>query len=412
MSVASRLEFFKSLNSGGSPTHNAQPGSGAGSGGGNNNNSAPTRSLEDLQQAGQLGEQSQQQPLQRDGAFKSETDLIASEAVKGLSIKERIARYGTGSSSTDLASSKPKSASSGSLLSEVKGRVAAAAVAKSQEGLNSGDKNKDTRRSSTGAQRKTSNARVAPYEKSGSRHEMVTRSKSGSLGSLRRESATNKDATASGGVVPMEVSTEPDAASVPQLQPEAAQQPAATAANVNTGPVPMDIDQPPAPAPTPAPTPAAAAASRFTVTPSSASNDLPVPAANKPTAGSTTASSATPAAAASTSTAASRGTTPTPSKAFGAPPPKCEACNKSVYLMEQVTIDNHMFHKTCLKCETCKSTLKMGNLAAMNGVYYCKPHFKQLFKLKGNYAEGFGLEDHKKQWLEGAEGANDAGAAK
>ncbi|KAJ3145333.1 LIM domain and actin-binding protein 1 [Geranomyces variabilis] len=408
MSVASRLEFFKSLNSGGSPTHNAQQGSSAGGSG--SNNPAATRSLEDLQQAGQLGEHSQQQPLQRDGPFKSETDLLAAEAVKGLSIKERIARYGTGNSSTDLASSKPKSASSGSLLSEVKGRVTAAAIAKSQDGLNSGDKNKDTRRSSTGAQRKTSNARVAPYEKSGSRHEMITRSKSGSLGSLRRESATGKDAAASG-VVPMDVSTEPVAASVPQPQPAAADEPAAAAANVNTGPVAMDIDQPPAPAPIPAPTPAAAVPPRFTETPSAASSDLPVPAANKPNAGFTAASSATPAGA-STTKPASRGTTPTPSKAFGAPPPKCEACNKSVYLMEQVTIDNHMFHKTCLKCETCKSTLKMGNLAAMNGVYYCKPHFKQLFKLKGNYAEGFGLEDHKKQWLEGAEGANDAGAAK
>ncbi|TPX70441.1 hypothetical protein SpCBS45565_g01811 [Spizellomyces sp. 'palustris'] len=67
--------------------------------------------------------------------------------------------------------------------------------------------------------------------------------------------------------------------------------------------------------------------------------------------------------------------------------------------MEQTIIDNSVFHKTCLKCAHCKSTLKMGNLASMNGQYYCKPHFKQLFKLKGNYAEGFGLEDHKKQWL-------------
>jgi hypothetical protein len=24
------------------------------------------------------------------------------------------------------------------------------------------------------------------------------------------------------------------------------------------------------------------------------------------------------------------------------------------------------------------------------GVYFCKPHFKQLFALKGNYSEGFG----------------------
>lgn len=37
----------------------------------------------------------------------------------------------------------------------------------------------------------------------------------------------------------------------------------------------------------------------------------------------------------------------------------------------------------------------------MGGVYYCKPHFKQLFALKGNYDEGFGKEQHKKKWAEG-----------
>ncbi len=30
---------------------------------------------------------------------------------------------------------------------------------------------------------------------------------------------------------------------------------------------------------------------------------------------------------------------------------------------------------------------------------YCKPHFKQLFKAKGNYSEGFGEEQHKNKWL-------------
>jgi hypothetical protein len=34
----------------------------------------------------------------------------------------------------------------------------------------------------------------------------------------------------------------------------------------------------------------------------------------------------------------------------------------------------------------------------MNGVMYCKPHFKQLFAAKGNYDEGFGKEKHTKKW--------------
>jgi hypothetical protein len=70
--------------------------------------------------------------------------------------------------------------------------------------------------------------------------------------------------------------------------------------------------------------------------------------------------------------------------------------------------------------------LSLGNYAALEGAYYCKPHFKQLFALKGNYrcacascvcvcvsdqshamcdhSEGFGKEQHKKQWLPAATG--------
>eukprot|EP00211_Chloroparvula_japonica_P004555 CAMPEP_0119133618 /NCGR_PEP_ID=MMETSP1310-20130426/13461_1 /TAXON_ID=464262 /ORGANISM="Genus nov. species nov., Strain RCC2339" /LENGTH=620 /DNA_ID=CAMNT_0007124317 /DNA_START=224 /DNA_END=2086 /DNA_ORIENTATION=+ len=40
----------------------------------------------------------------------------------------------------------------------------------------------------------------------------------------------------------------------------------------------------------------------------------------------------------------------------------------------------------------------------MKGEYFCKPHFKQLFKLKGNYDEGFGGEQHKNKWKSMHEG--------
>lgn len=36
--------------------------------------------------------------------------------------------------------------------------------------------------------------------------------------------------------------------------------------------------------------------------------------------------------------------------------------------------------------------LSTGNFAGLKGKLYCKPHFKQLFQLKGNYDEGFGGE--------------------
>jgi hypothetical protein len=39
---------------------------------------------------------------------------------------------------------------------------------------------------------------------------------------------------------------------------------------------------------------------------------------------------------------------------------------------------------------------------------YCKPHFIQLFKSKGNYSEGFGEEQHKKKWLN-KDGAEEGG---
>ena len=44
-------------------------------------------------------------------------------------------------------------------------------------------------------------------------------------------------------------------------------------------------------------------------------------------------------------------------------------------------------------------TPSAGTYASLEGVIYCKTHFKQLFKAKGNYDEGFGREQHKKKWM-------------
>lgn len=79
-------------------------------------------------------------------------------------------------------------------------------------------------------------------------------------------------------------------------------------------------------------------------------------------------------------------------------PVKCHTCAKTVYAMERMDADGKVFHKTCMKCEHCACRLSLGNYAALNGKYYCKTHFKQLFKTKGNYTEGFGEEDAKKKW--------------
>ena len=57
--------------------------------------------------------------------------------------------------------------------------------------------------------------------------------------------------------------------------------------------------------------------------------------------------------------------------------------------MDKLSADDKIYHKTCLRCLHCNKVLSLGNYAALNGGFYCKPHFKQLFALKGNYSDGF-----------------------
>jgi len=69
-----------------------------------------------------------------------------------------------------------------------------------------------------------------------------------------------------------------------------------------------------------------------------------------------------------------------------------------VYPSDRLPIEGKIFHKMCFKCAECKSVLRAGNYAAIEGIYYCKPHYAQKFKLKGNYSEGFGLEKPTAKW--------------
>ncbi len=41
---------------------------------------------------------------------------------------------------------------------------------------------------------------------------------------------------------------------------------------------------------------------------------------------------------------------------------------------------------------------RLDNFTITADKLYCIPHFKQLFMEKGNYEEGFGLEQHKDKW--------------
>uniref|UniRef100_A0A667XLI7 Xin actin binding repeat containing 2 n=1 Tax=Myripristis murdjan TaxID=586833 RepID=A0A667XLI7_9TELE len=66
--------------------------------------------------------------------------------------------------------------------------------------------------------------------------------------------------------------------------------------------------------------------------------------------------------------------------------------------MESLIADKQNFHKSCFRCAHCSGKLSLGNYASLHGRMYCKPHYKQLFKSKGNYDEGFGEKPHKELW--------------
>ncbi|CAK9330185.1 unnamed protein product [Citrullus colocynthis] len=68
---------------------------------------------------------------------------------------------------------------------------------------------------------------------------------------------------------------------------------------------------------------------------------------------------------------------------------KCKACDKTVYLVDQLTADNKVYHKACFRCHHCNSTLKLFNYSSFEGVLYCKPHFDQLFKMTGSLEKSF-----------------------
>ncbi|KAJ8260122.1 hypothetical protein GJAV_G00177300 [Gymnothorax javanicus] len=102
-------------------------------------------------------------------------------------------------------------------------------------------------------------------------------------------------------------------------------------------------------------------------------------------------------------------TQPKAQRKFGLPVREtCMACLKTVYPLERLMANQQIFHKACFRCCHCNTKLSLGNYASLHGNVYCKPHFSQLFKAKGNYDEGFGHRPHKDLWSprseEGEEG--------
>ncbi|XP_051532570.1 LIM domain and actin-binding protein 1 isoform X2 [Myxocyprinus asiaticus] len=76
----------------------------------------------------------------------------------------------------------------------------------------------------------------------------------------------------------------------------------------------------------------------------------------------------------------------------------CVSCQKTVYPLERLIDNQNIYHKTCFRCAICSTKLSLGSYASLHGSIYCKPHFSQLFKSKGNYDEGFGHRPHKELW--------------
>ncbi|KAF8379470.1 hypothetical protein HHK36_028906 [Tetracentron sinense] len=64
---------------------------------------------------------------------------------------------------------------------------------------------------------------------------------------------------------------------------------------------------------------------------------------------------------------------------------KCSTCHKTAYPLEKVTVEGEYYHKSCFKCSHGGCSLTPSSYAALDGILYCKHHFAQLFKEKGNY---------------------------
>ncbi|GLD50545.1 LIM domain and actin-binding protein 1-like protein, partial [Lates japonicus] len=82
----------------------------------------------------------------------------------------------------------------------------------------------------------------------------------------------------------------------------------------------------------------------------------------------------------------------------------CVSCLKTVYPLERLVANQHVYHSSCFRCSHCNTKLSLANYASLHNNVYCKPHFCQLFKAKGNYDEGFGHRPHKELWEGKAEG--------
>ena len=75
-------------------------------------------------------------------------------------------------------------------------------------------------------------------------------------------------------------------------------------------------------------------------------------------------------------TAVPSGTSP---RVFGSPAaPKCTVCDKRVFAMERMALQDMEVHKLCFKCHTCRTTLSQKTYISVEGTLYCRAHAAKL----------------------------------
>uniref|UniRef100_A0A7S3LN58 LIM zinc-binding domain-containing protein n=1 Tax=Aplanochytrium stocchinoi TaxID=215587 RepID=A0A7S3LN58_9STRA len=74
----------------------------------------------------------------------------------------------------------------------------------------------------------------------------------------------------------------------------------------------------------------------------------------------------------------------------------CGYCQKTVFKMEEFKVDNSVLHRQCFKCTHCKRKLTISSFASVNGKFYCKTHYLELFAKSGGTYGVFGDSGFKK----------------
>ncbi|KAI0314002.1 hypothetical protein OF83DRAFT_1064538 [Amylostereum chailletii] len=76
--------------------------------------------------------------------------------------------------------------------------------------------------------------------------------------------------------------------------------------------------------------------------------------------------------------------TPTGGKQWGGGTPQCPRCSKSVYFAEQVKAVGKTWHKTCLRCVECNTSLDSSRLTEKDGEPHCRSCYSKLHGPRGN----------------------------